>query len=157
MESNAWEIAVAAILLLRGFVRSGIQAVQHRAHRLPQIVVVGLLRTRAGDAPLVSFIVAMAVVDVGIMRMAVRESRMRVFVRMRLNAVPGRIVRMLVMFIMHVMVRVLRRFVGMCVLVTLGEVQPDTSRHERGGNPERHRGRFAEGQDCYRGADEGSR
>ena len=69
-----------------------------------------------------SFTVAMAVVDVGIVRMTVHELCMRVLMRVRLNAVPRKIVFMLVMFVMHMTMRVRHWLVGMRVLVTLGEM-----------------------------------
>ena len=64
----------------------------------------------------------MAVVDIGIVRMTVHKPRMRVLMRVRFNAIPRKIVFMLVMFIMHMTMRVRHWLVGMYMLVTLGEM-----------------------------------
>lgn len=74
---------------------------------------------------------AMAVMDVGIVRMRVHEPRMGMAVRVRFC---GRIlgsVLMLVMRIVHVTVLVHERFMHVLVLVSLGEVQCQAHRHER--------------------------
>lgn len=96
----------------------------------------------------------MLMIDVRVMRMAVGHRRMGVLVRMRLAAIPVEIVRVLVVFIVHVAVRVGDPLVGMQVLVTFGHVQPHARAHQDGGNPEHPRGVFAERQDRDRRADE---
>ncbi len=41
------------------------------------------------------------------------------------------IVGVLMVFVVFVFVRMIHRFVGMCMTVLLGQVQPDTQRHKR--------------------------
>lgn len=78
----------------------------------------------------------MLMMDVRVMRMAVGDRRMGVLVGMRLVPVPVEIVRVLMMLVMHVAMGVGDSLVGVQVFVALGEVQPDTGRHQRGSQPE---------------------
>jgi hypothetical protein len=77
-----------------------------------------------------------AVVEVGVVRMAVHQPPVPVSMRVRLAAVPRDIVRVPVMGVVHVRVGVLHRLVDMIVRVPLREVQPYAERHEAGGDPE---------------------
>jgi hypothetical protein len=63
-------------------------------------------------------------------------------VRVRLDAVPLEIVRMLVMFVVLVGMVVSKRLVRVRVLVPLADMKPDTHGHERGSNPEVQRRQF---------------
>ena len=61
----------------------------------------------------------------------VGEGCVRVSMRMRLaTRIVGR-VRMLVMFVVHVAMRVLQRFVHVNVFVALREMQPESDGHQR--------------------------
>ena len=77
----------------------------------------------------------MLMVDVREMRMAVTQRLVSVFVRVGLRPVPLGAVLMLVMSVMHMGVRVREALVQVLVLVSFGELQPDTERHARGSKP----------------------
>ena len=62
-------------------------------------------------------LVRMPVVQIGVVRVGVRELRVSVRMDMRLAAVPGGIVRMLVMGVMHVFVAVRQLVVPVRMLV----------------------------------------
>ena len=79
--------------------------------------------------------VAMAVVNVRVVGMLVRQHFVPVRVRVRFVPVPGEVVRVLVMLVVAMPMRVLQRFVGVFVLMPLAHVQPDTEGHERRGAP----------------------
>ena len=98
----------------------------------------------------------MPVVDVGKVRMLVRDGRMRVPVRVRRLAVPVQVMRMLmlVMRVVAVAMRVGQRLMRMQVIVLLGQVQPHSQRHEAASQPERRCGRFAQQAKCKRGTNE---
>ena len=78
----------------------------------------------------------MPVVDVGVMRVAVGDRRMCVLMRMRLAAIPRKIVRVLVVHVVHVAVGVGHGLVGVRMLVALGQVQPYPGGHQRRCQPE---------------------
>jgi len=78
------------------------------------------------------------------MRMTVRQRIVAVRVAMRGAGCQRIGVGVLVMFIVAMRVVVLRRLVGMSVLVTLGQVQPGTQRHQRAGQQQRQRERLAQ-------------
>ncbi len=84
-----------------------------------------------------------AVMQVRIMWMLVRDRCMTMTVHMRLLPVPREIMRMLVMFVMTVQVFMRDRFMRVFMLVMLGHVQPDAEGHQCRRNPERRRGGFA--------------
>ncbi len=94
--------------------------------------------------------VSVPVVYGGIVRMTMRQPLMQVWMRVRLSAVPGKSVRVLMMLVVHVAMRVRRRFVRMRVFVAFSEMEPDATGHERGGDPEWHRCRFTKGKNCNR-------
>ena len=83
--------------------------------------------------------------------MSVREVRMRVrdrLVPMRMRVAGSRldreIVRMPVMFIMHVLVRMEQRFMRMFVFVPFGQMQPHAQPHQRAGNDQAQCNGFTE-------------
>src|SRR4051812_36855162 len=79
---------------------------------------------------------AVAMVQIGIVRMPVSQGGMPVLMSMRLPPIPCSGVRMLMVLVVHVLVAVDKGLVNMLVLVALADVQPDAERHEAGGNPE---------------------
>lgn len=100
---------------------------------------------------------ALAAGRLGSMRMTVmrvREMRVAVSnrgvpVRMRMFGAGSNrsLVRMIVMFVtctVLMFMAVLKRFVGMRVLVALRQMQPDASRHQCAGDDQRQRDRFAQ-------------
>lgn len=68
-------------------------------------------------------LVPMLVMYIRIMRMTVRQRRMGVFVGMRFVAVPVEIVHVLMVFVMHVAVRVCDRLMGVQVCVPFGRAR----------------------------------
>ena len=72
---------------------------------------------------------AMTMVDIGEMRVPVREAGMPVPVRMRLCSAPIKFVRVPMVFVMRMAVFMLNRFVGMGVLVSFGHMKPDADSH----------------------------
>ena len=76
--------------------------------------------------------VPMPVMHVGVMRMSVHERLVGVLVRVRLAPIPVEAVPMLMVSIVAMRMRVCQSLVKMLVLMHLGEVQPDTKRHESG-------------------------
>ena len=70
------------------------------------------------------------VMHVGIVLVRVRKALMRVSVHMRLASVPFLVVAMLVMRIMDVLVRVRLWSVSVTMLMVLGEMQPNSGRHQ---------------------------
>ena len=77
-----------------------------------------------------------AVVNVRKVRVLVRHYRMVMRMGMGLRALPGKVVRMLVMRVMHMAVCVRKRFMRVFVFVVFGQVQPDAQRHESARQPE---------------------
>ena len=90
-----------------------------------------------------------------VMRMPVQERLMGVLVGVRLAPVPLEGVLVSMMSIVAMGMGVGERLVDVLVLVNLGQVQPDSGRHQRRRQPERPRDRLAEGDDGNRSADEG--
>jgi len=86
--------------------------------------------------------------QVRVVRVSVGDRGMPVRVRVRLGAVPRKVVVVPVMLVVHVPVRMLQRFVRVRVLVPLGQVQPHAGAHQRRGSqnagdvgPQRRRSR----------------
>ncbi len=77
-----------------------------------------------------------AVVQVGIVGMAVGQRGMLVCMHMRLAAVPGEVVGMLVVDIMPVRMGMVHRRMLVVVGMVLTQVQPPAQAHQRGGQPE---------------------
>ena len=73
--------------------------------------------------------------------------------RMRLAPVPGKVVRVPVVRVVNVLVRMFYRGVRMRVLVALGEMQPDTERHQGDGDPEELRRTFTKQSQRKRGTE----
>lgn len=84
----------------------------------------------------------MPVVDIGKVRVRVRDGRMPMRVNMWLYSVPLEIVCVLMMFIMSVPMIVFERLVRVLVHVTLTQMQPDAERHQHRRDPERQRRLF---------------
>ena len=72
----------------------------------------------------------MAVMDVGKVRVTMRQSRMDVPVRVRLPRWLAAIMAVLVMLVMRVPMLVGHLLVAMLVLVALRQMKPDTESHE---------------------------
>jgi hypothetical protein len=89
----------------------------------------------------------MPVMHIGVMRVSVHERFMGVLVRMRLAPIPVEVVRMLMVGVVAMRMSVSESFVNMLVLMHLGEVQPDSTRHKGGCQPEGPRDRLAEHRD----------
>ena len=67
-------------------------------------------------------------------RVQVRQRRMPVRMRVWLAAIPGEIVRMLMVVVVRVAVSVLDGFVRVFMLMKLGQVQPYSHGHQRTGD-----------------------
>lgn len=63
-----------------------------------------------------------AVVDIRIMRMLVRQGGMMMWMCMRLTAVPFEVVRMLVMSVMQMAMMVFQRLMAVLVLMSFSQV-----------------------------------
>jgi hypothetical protein len=75
----------------------------------------------------------MAVMQIGIMRMSMYEGRVSVPVAVRLARGLVRPMPVLVMLVMNMLVFVLHCFVGVLVVVSLRQVQPESEPHEESG------------------------
>lgn len=78
----------------------------------------------------------MAMVDVRVMRVLVDQRFVPVGVGMRLLAIPGKVMLVLVVLVMTMRVRVFHRFVRVLMLVPLAQMQPYAEGHQPRGNPE---------------------
>ena len=96
----------------------------------------------------------MAMVEVRVVRMSVREGGMEVPMGMRFRSVPGESVLVPVMLIVDVRMDVLLRLVHVLVLVSLGYVKPDPERHEARGERQRPRQHILPDDDRDDGAEE---
>lgn len=76
------------------------------------------------------------VMDIGKVRVAVSDRCVVVQVVVGFSAIPFEVVFMLVMLVMGMSMAVHQRFMLMLVCMVLGQVYPDTQRHQRGGDPE---------------------
>jgi len=77
-----------------------------------------------------------AVMDVRIVRVNVRDRLMHMWVGVRFTAIPREIVRVLVVIIVAMTMLMGERIVCMLVRVALVDVQPDAHRHQGTGQPE---------------------
>jgi len=84
----------------------------------------------------------MPVMDVGKVRVTMRQSRVHVPVRVRLPRRLGAIMAVLVVLIMRVPMLVGHLFVAMLVLVALRQMKPDAEGHEGAGRNDLDRHRF---------------
>ena len=69
-------------------------------------------------------------VQVGVVRVPVRQRLVRVHVGVRLAGIEARLVPVAVVLVVPVAVGVRERFVAVLVLVALGQVQPDSGGHQ---------------------------
>jgi hypothetical protein len=81
----------------------------------------------------------MAVMSIRVMRVRMLKTIVPMRMRMRLTDLIARFVLVLVMFVVNMPVIVLHRFVGVGMLVTLGEMKPNSYGHEGGGARQLHR------------------
>ena len=82
----------------------------------------------------------MLVVNVRVMRVAVSDDLVLMQMGMGLGAIPGEVMLVPMMFVMHVRVAVQQWLVRVQVVMTFGEMQPDARCHQSGCYPERNRG-----------------
>ncbi len=78
------------------------------------------------------------------MRVLVLQPEVSMPVRVRRRLVMGFRVGVLMVFVMHMRMRVFLRLVDMLVLMAFGEMQPDAEGHQTCRYPERRRCRFGE-------------
>lgn len=83
-----------------------------------------------------------AMVNIRIMRMTVRNPLVHVEMRVRPSVVPGNRMLVPVMLVMHMPVRVSERPMFMEMFVALSEMKPYARSHEKSGNPEQRRRGF---------------
>lgn len=76
------------------------------------------------------------VVDVRDMRVLVRQSLVGVLMAVGFGAVPCRLMRVLVVRIVHMPMRMHQGLMGVRVFMPLAQVQPDPQPHQRTGQPE---------------------
>ena len=95
------------------------------------------------------------VMDIGHMRMGVRERLVPVEMRVRLACWFVRRMSVPMMLVVRVEVVVRDDGVSVLVLVMFAQVQPNAERHERGGDPETPGRRIGQEQKRKRGANEG--
>jgi ASC-1-like (ASCH) protein len=87
-----------------------------------------------------------AVVDVRIVWMAMHQRLVCVRMAVRLLAIPGKIVVVLVMLVVVMAVRVYESLVRMFMRMAFADMQPDTHGHQRTGQPEGEAGMLAKQQ-----------
>jgi len=75
-------------------------------------------------------------VDIRIVRMCMPKGRMDVFVSVWFAFVPGKVMGVLMVFIMNVSMTVTYKLVGMLVQVFLSQMKPDARSHQSSGQPE---------------------
>lgn len=71
----------------------------------------------------------MAMMNIWIMRMAMRQGFVGMQMRVRLGPVPGEIMLVLMMGVMHMRMGMRQCVVDMQMRVPLGDMQPQTERH----------------------------
>jgi hypothetical protein len=84
----------------------------------------------------------MPVVNVREMCVLVFEFCMQVIMCVRLNAIPFKVMDMLVVFVMPVNMPMKKFDVGMFMRMTLGQMQPNANRHQTRRHPKGHAGGF---------------
>jgi hypothetical protein len=80
--------------------------------------------------------VRVPVMDIRVVRVLVRDHLVAMRMQVRLAAVPGKRVLVLVMLVMPMLVGVLEKFVGVFVQMSFPYVQPDSQRHQGRRHPE---------------------
>lgn len=88
----------------------------------------------------------MVVVRVREMRMGVRHKRMTMRVAVLRTRRDGDIMHMLVMSVVAVLMIMFQRFMHMRMVVLLSQVQPESQPHQRSGDQQCQRQRFAHRQ-----------
>ena len=83
-------------------------------------------------------------IDVRVVQVFVNEGLVSMRVTMRLNAVPWKIVRMLVVRVMSMRVSVVDRFMGMLMFMTFAQMQPKAHGHECSSDAQLHGQRLTE-------------
>lgn len=78
-------------------------------------------------------LMAVAVMNIGKMRMRMRDRQMDVRVSMRLVAGIRKVVLVPMMFVMTMPVRVFQSLMTMSMLVPFPHVEPDSERHQKSG------------------------
>lgn len=78
----------------------------------------------------------MAVMNIGEVRVDMRDRGVPVKMAVRLGAIPFEIVLMLVVRVVHMAMGMFHGLVRMRVLMAFGEVQPNASPHQSGRQPE---------------------
>ena len=99
----------------------------------------------------------MPVVQVGVVRVAMRQRVVLVLVFVGFPGWIAFVVRMLVMLIVHVAMGMPQRLVRMLVFVPLGKVQPHARRHQCPGHGKRRRDGLVQQGHAQDRADEGCR
>ena len=97
----------------------------------------------------------MPVMNVGEVRVAMLQFVVLMRVNVRLRAIPFKIVCVLVMRIVPVGMAMLKWFVQVWVLMTFGQMQPDTKPHQQAGGPERRARSFTKHENGDGGSHEG--
>ena len=95
-----------------------------------------------------------SMVDVREMRVFVSNGGVAVQMIMGFAAIPLKIMRMLVVFVMRMVVDMFEGFMHMFMFVMLGKMQPHAASHQAGGTPECRGSGFAKQSQCHGGADE---
>lgn len=88
----------------------------------------------------------MAVVDIGKVRVTVREWLMYVRMGVRLIAIPGEIMGVLMMFVVTMAMVVGQRFVQVLMHMAFADMKPYTQGHQCTGQPEGNAGVLGEQQ-----------
>jgi hypothetical protein len=79
---------------------------------------------------------AVPMMNIRIVTMRMPKRRVGVFVSVGFTLVPGKVMGVLMVFIMNVWMTVTHRFVGMLVHVFLSQMKPDPRSHQSSGQPE---------------------
>ena len=88
--------------------------------------------------------VPVPMVDVRVMRMLVRQGKVGMLMTVWFGAVPRRLMRVLMVRIVHMAMCMYQRLMGVLVCVPLGQVQPNPQPHQRTGQPESGRRGFSQ-------------
>ena len=88
--------------------------------------------------------VPVPMVDVRVMRMLVRQGKVGMLMTVWFGAIPRRLMRVLMVRIVHMAMCMYQRLMGVLVCVPLGQVQPHPQRHEGASSPESWTHRIAQ-------------
>jgi len=92
--------------------------------------------------PMLAESVAVSAVQVGIVGMRMHQRGMCMAMGMRFSTVPGRVVRVLMVFVMPMGMGVDEAFMAVQMRMALTDMQPDPDRHHAGRQPESGSGAF---------------